>query len=40
MKSAPVDRPWLTICSSAPWVDATVPANRPSTMNPMCDTDE
>ena len=30
-----MDSPWLTICRIAPWVEATVPAARPSITKPM-----
>ena len=40
MKSAPVETPWFTICSTAPDTPCGFNANRPSTMKPMCETDE
>ena len=36
--SAPVARPWFTICSTPPVTACWVSANTPSTTNPRCDT--
>ena len=40
MNSAPVDRPWFTICRMPPLIPLIVPTNMPSTTNPRWATDE
>jgi hypothetical protein len=37
---APVEMPWLSICSMAPWVPSTVMEAMPSMMKPMWLTEE